>query len=121
MSHPVIHFQIVTPNPDKLVEFYTRLFDWQVNADNPLNYRMLDTGSEEGINGGVWPAPPEAHSFVQIHVQVEDVDVEAHLEKAKALGASVIIPPQTLPDGGTMAVIKDPSGVPLALSSPSTG
>jgi predicted enzyme related to lactoylglutathione lyase len=37
MGQPVIHWQIVTKNPDGLAGFYCKLFGWSVNADNPLN------------------------------------------------------------------------------------
>jgi predicted enzyme related to lactoylglutathione lyase len=50
-----MQWQIVTRNPDRLAEFYGRLFGWELNANNPLGYRMVDTGSERGIHGGIWP------------------------------------------------------------------
>lgn len=113
MANPVTHWQLVTTDPEKAERFYTKLFGWKVNADNPLGCRMVTTGGAGGIDGGIWPAPPEANSFVQLHVEVEDV--AASVEKATSLGATVIIPPQQLPDGGEMAVVHDVVGVPLAL------
>ncbi len=74
MSHPVIKWQILAKDPVKSEAFYTSLFDWKVNADNPLGYRMIDTGSDRGINGGIWPAPEAPHSSVQLFVAVDDVD-----------------------------------------------
>lgn len=68
MGQPVIQFQIVAKDPDGAAQFYTRLFDWRVNSDNLLKYRMIDTGSERGIGGGICPSPPEGHSFVQLFV-----------------------------------------------------
>src|SRR6185295_20390029 len=65
MGDSVMRWQILAKDPDKAAEFYTRLFDWKVNDDNALGYRMIDTGSERGIQGGIWPSPPEGHSFVQ--------------------------------------------------------
>ncbi len=53
MGRPVIKWQILAQNPDKLAEFYTNLFDWTINSNNPLNYRMVDTGSKRGIKGGI--------------------------------------------------------------------
>lgn len=119
MGRPVTHWQIVTSDPDRAADFYTRMFDWTVDADNPLAYRMLRTGTDRGIEGGVWPAPPEASSFVQLHVEVPDV--AAAVARAESLGATVLIPPQKLPDGDEMAVVKDPCGVPLALRKAVSG
>ncbi len=116
MGQPVMQWQMIVKNPDRSAEFYGQLFGWTVNADNALGYRMVNTGSERGIQGGIWPAPPDAHAFVQLFVEVEDV--AAYVEKAVGMGANVIIPPQKLPDGDEMAVIHDPEGIPLALYKP---
>ncbi len=116
MGAPVTHWQIVTKQPDKLVEFYTRLFGWTMNDKNPLRYRTMQTGAGRGIDGGIWPAPAEANGFVQLHVEVDDV--RARVELALGLGAKVVIPPQRLPAGDEMAVLHDPDGIPFALHSP---
>lgn len=116
MGNPVVQWQIVTRNPDALTRFYASVFDWKVNADNPLGYRRLDTASGRGINGGVWPAPPEANSFVQLFIEVDDVN--RYLQKATAAGARIIIPPQKLPEGEEMAILHDPEGIPFGLVKP---
>ncbi len=119
MGRPVVQWQILSKEPDRHARFYTDLFDWKVNADNPLGYRMVDTGSKKGIPGGIWPAPPEGHSFVQLFVEVEDVGKA--VEKATGLGATVIIPPQKLPEGDEMAILLDPLGVSFGLTKTGTG
>src|SRR5271166_2046932 len=116
MGQPVMQWQILAKEPDKLAEFYTKLFAWDINTNNALNYRMVDTGSERGINGGIWPAPPEGHAMVSLYVEVDDVD--AYVTRATNLGAKVIIPPQALPDGDEMAVILDVEGIPVGLFKP---
>jgi uncharacterized protein len=114
MANPVMHWQILTKQPKKLEEFYVSLFGWKVSGDNPLGYRQVDTNSREGINGGLWPiSEKEGHSMVQLFVRVDDV--KAHVKKAEALGARVVIPPQTLPEGDEMAVVVDPDGIPFAM------
>jgi len=116
VGQPVMQWQILAKEPAKLAEFYTRLFAWDINTNNALNYRMIDTGSERGINGGIWPAPPEGHAMVSLYVEVDDVD--AYLTKATKLGGKVVIPPQKLPDGDEMAVILDVEGIPVGLFKP---
>jgi predicted enzyme related to lactoylglutathione lyase len=114
MANPVMHWQILSKQPDKLEKFYSALFGWKISADNPLGYRLVDTNSAQGINGGIWPiAPNEGHSMVQLFIRVDDV--KAHVEKAEKLGARVVIPPQTLPGGDEMAVAVDPDGIPFAM------
>jgi predicted enzyme related to lactoylglutathione lyase len=77
---------------------------------------MVDTGSERGINGGIWPAPPEAHGLVSLYVEVDDV--EAYLAKATGLGGKVLVPAQKLPDGDEMALLLDPEGIALGIFKP---
>src|SRR4051794_36398134 len=92
MGSPVMKWQILARDPAKAEDFYAKLFGWEVDANNALNYRMVDTGSERGINGGIWPAPPEGHGMVQLFVEVDDV--AAVLAKATALGGKILVPPQ---------------------------
>ena len=113
MANPVTHFQIIAKDPDGVASFYGRLFGWKVDARNALGYRRISTGNGRGIDGGIWPAPPEAGTFVQLFVEVEDIDET--LRRASELGGRVIVPKSTLPDGDTMAVMIDPSGLSVAL------
>jgi predicted enzyme related to lactoylglutathione lyase len=116
MGQPVKQFQIIAKNPDQAADFYCDLFEWTVNRDNALDYRAINTGSDEGITGGIWPAPPEGHGMVQLFVEVDDVAATA--QRAAELGAKTIIPPQSLPDGDQMAVLLDPEGITFGLFKP---
>jgi predicted enzyme related to lactoylglutathione lyase len=113
MPNPVIEFQMLSKSPDDTAKFYCQLFGWTVNAKNPIGYRRIATGAKEGIQGGIWPAPPEAPNFVQLFVGVADVN--ASVKNAQQLGAKVIIPPTMLPEGDEMAVLLDPQGMSFAL------
>jgi predicted enzyme related to lactoylglutathione lyase len=113
MGNPVMEFQMISTAPDETARFYCGLFGWSVNADNALGYRRIATGSGEGIQGGIWPAPPQASGFVQLFVSVEDVG--ASVKKAEQLGAKVLIPPTMLPEGDEMAVLHDPQGMSFAV------
>lgn len=112
MEHPVIRWQVISPDPEASTRFMAGLFGWRANANNPLGYRELRAG-DGGIHGGVWPAPPDVKPFVQLFVQVPDVD--ACLAQAEKLGAKVIVPKSVLPDGTQMAVMLDPLGMPIAI------
>ncbi len=118
MGQPVMQWQIIAKDPDKLGSFYTKLFNWKIRTDNALSYRAVDTGSKRGIAGGIWPAPPEGNSLVSLYVEVDDV--AGFADKAQSMGGKVIIPAQKLPDGDEMAVILDPEGIPLGLFKPAS-
>jgi uncharacterized protein len=112
MGNPVIRWQIVTPDPDASATFFHDLFGWSVQQDNAMGYREIRTGNG-GIDGGMWPAPPQERPFVQLFVAVPDV--EACVARASGLGATVVVPASTLPDGDTMAVILEPSGLSVGI------
>jgi uncharacterized protein len=116
MGQPVSRWQIIAKNPDQAADFYCKLFGWSVNTDNPLGYRTIDTQSGEGVGGGIWPCPPDGQGIVVLYVSVDDV--ATCIEKACSLGGSVIIPPQKLPEGDEMAVIRDPEGLAVGLLKP---
>lgn len=113
MGSPVVRWQIVTPDPEGAAEFYRKLFGWTVKTDNALGYREVTTGGQGGIDGGVWPAPPQANAFVQLFMQVDDV--EQAVKRATELGAEVIVPASPLPDGDTIAILRDPKGMPFGV------
>ena len=113
MSNPVMRWQIISRDPEKTARFYATLFDWKVDARNKLGYRELKTGNGRGIDGGVWPGPSDGHDFVQLFVEVDDID--AAIAKAAKLGANVMVPKSALPDGDTIAILVDPAGLAFGL------
>ena len=72
-------------------------------------------GAKDGIQGGIWPAPPHANTFVQLFVRVDDVKIS--METAQALGATVLVPATTLPDGDEIAILADPTGLSFGLDA----
>jgi predicted enzyme related to lactoylglutathione lyase len=110
--NPVREWQLISTDPEATARFYAQAFGWTIDRANPLGYRRVSTG-DEGMPGGIWPAPATAHSFVQLFVAVADVDAAIH--RAVELGASVLVPRSVLPEGEVMAVLKDPLGVPFVM------
>ena len=113
MGNPVTQFQILAKKPDETAAFFTKLFDWRIEANNAMGYRRIDTGSKDGIQGGIWPAPQQAPDFVQLFVSVGNV--KAKVAEAQTHGARLLIPPTVLPEGDEMAVLLDPNGMSFAV------
>jgi predicted enzyme related to lactoylglutathione lyase len=112
MSYPVVQWQIVTNNPDAAAAFYRDVFGWTITTQNALGYRQVDTGNG-GLKGGLWPSAPDTPSLVQLFIGVPDI--ERAVADATRLGAKVIVPATTLPDGDVMAILLDPAGVTLGI------
>jgi predicted enzyme related to lactoylglutathione lyase len=113
MGSPVLEWQMLVKDPDAAASFYAGLFGWTVDSNNALGYRRVNTGGAGGIDGGIWPSPPEGHNLVQLFIGVDSVrDYHA---RAEQMGARTIVPPQTLPDGDELAILLDPSGMPFGI------
>ena len=108
MGAPVVHFEVQAREPERLQRFYADLFDWKVDADNPMGYGIVDTGAEEGIGGGIGPAGG-GEGGVTWYAQVEDLD--AYLRRAEELGGQIVLPATEVPGGQvTLAMFADPEG-----------
>jgi predicted enzyme related to lactoylglutathione lyase len=111
---PVVHFEVMGKDAKKLQNFYSKLFDWQINADNPMNYGLVNAagnGTEVGkgsIGGGVGAAQEGTPGYVTFYVQVPDLD--ATLKKVANMGGKTIVPPTEIPNLVTFATFQDPEG-----------
>jgi uncharacterized protein len=112
MGQPVVHFEIMGADADKLHSFYSDLFDWKVDSENPMNYGIVDRESNVnadgvGIGGGIGSAPGVA-GHVTFYVEVPDV--EAALAKAESLGGTRLMGPDQVMEGLVIGLINDPEG-----------
>ena len=108
MPNPVVHWEIAAKDAKMLQGFYAALFDWHVDANNPMDYGLVDTHTEGGINGGIHGN--ENPAKVMIYIQVNDLD--EYLRKAESLGGKTVMPPTEIPNIVTMAQFTDPEGTP---------
>ncbi len=113
MSAGVVHWEISSRNAKPLQDFYSNLFGWLINADNPMQYGLVDTGLKLGINGGIFQGNEKQPPGVVIYVQVEDI--QAYIDKAVTLGGKVILPVTEVPNMVTYALVTDIEGNTLGL------
>jgi predicted enzyme related to lactoylglutathione lyase len=114
---PVVHFEVIGTDFATLEEFYTSLFGWKIDANNPIGYGIIArednlTADGIGIGGGIMALPPEMAQGSNGHVSwyVEVPDVEAALAKAEKLGGQRLRGPDTVPGGPTLGQLTDPEG-----------
>ena len=116
MPNPVTHFEIIGKDGKKLQDFYSKLFGWHIDANNPMNYGMVDTHTPgKGIGGGVMAAGPGDSNRTTFYVEV--ADLAAALKKAESLGGKTVIPPSDVPGGPKIAMFTDPEGNLIGLST----
>src|SRR5258706_3284471 len=106
MSHPVLWFEVLGNDGARLQQFYSRLFGWKIDADNPMKYGHVEHEGGRGIPGGVGSATPGTRSWVTFYV--ETPDPAATLTEVERLGGRTVIPVPELSDDTTIAVFEDP-------------
>jgi uncharacterized protein len=103
MGQPVVHFEIVGKDGEKLRSYYSDLFGWEFAKPEPdvqMDYATItreDNMNAEGVGiaGGVGTAPPGVDDWVTFYVEVPDV--EAALAKAESLGGTRVSGPDQVP------------------------
>ena len=113
MGQPVVHFEIVGSDAQALQRYYSELFDWRFDADNPMNYGIVQreenlAADGVGIGGGVGTGPEGYPGHVTFYVGVPDV--EAALAKAESLGGSRMMGPEKVMEGVEIGLFNDPEG-----------
>lgn len=125
MGNPVVHVELIGPDPGRLREFYAQLFGWDAVPGAPVaerisaatEYSFIEPAPDAlpaagGIGGG-----PEFESHAIFYVGVPNV-ADA-LVQAQALGATVALDPQRNEGGGvTVAHFRDPAGNLVGIAGP---
>ena len=112
----VCHWEIGAKDAPALQSFYRKLFDWEIDANNPMNYGMARTGGQagNGIDGGICPRCEETPAYVTFYVRVEDL--QTYLDRAVSLGGTTLVPPTEIPGGGGhIAIFADLEGNRIGL------
>jgi len=122
-KNSVAHFEIYANDLDKLQEFYTSLFDWNIERVPSMDYRLIKTVETDakgmptqtgGINGGILkrPAGYEDRAWIN-YVNVESL--ETSINQAQKLGAKLMKGKSPVPGMGWFAMLIDPQGNPFAI------
>jgi predicted enzyme related to lactoylglutathione lyase len=106
----VVHWEIVSRDPEAQAAFYGQLFNWDIGEGPLRNVPPGLGGPEPGPAGHIRQGDTPA---VSLYVQVRDI--RASLQRAAELGAVVKSEPFDVPGGPTIAFIEDPEGLALVL------
>jgi uncharacterized protein len=123
-ARPVVHFEIIGADPQRIRDYYEQLFGWRFEVPSPVasevsdpnGYGFLDlitTADGTGIRGGVGGGPGFA-SHALFYVAVPDV--AAALRRAEELGGTKLLGPVTSPNRLVVGQFTDPEGTLIGVA-----
>ena len=113
MADRVIHFEVLGKDGPALQHFYSDVFGWTFNTDNPGAYGMASS-DEAGIWVGVGDSRDGGSGHVTGYVSVADID--STLATVTRLGGTVVMPKFEPGGGAVLALFADPQGHVIGLS-----
>lgn len=115
MANPFVHIELQTQGHEQARQFYSQLFDWQLNDEKTNQgdtYTLIGVG--EGTAGGMFQQPDK--NAPSAWIPYVDVDnLQDSTAKAQKLGASILMEVTPVPNMGAFSIIKDPTGAVLGL------
>ena len=108
--------ELQTRGADKAVEFYQKLFNWELEVDDkPPHYVSCKVKGH--LNGGIFDMdktelPADIPCRWAAYFNIADLD--AAMEKTKELGGNVLMPPIVI-EPGRFTTITDPQGAVITL------
>jgi len=114
MGQPVVHWEFWSQNPSKVSDFYAKVFEWNIRHIPEMNYTLVETGGDGGINGGIMtPQKGPWPGNLALYIDVEDLG--KYRDRIVQAGGKVIVEEQTVPGVGSFALFEDPDGRVLGM------
>ena len=114
MGQPVVHWELWSKDPERIGAFYAQVFGWNINPIPALNYTLVETGGQGGINGGIMkPQDGPWPGNMAFYINVEDLD--AYAEKVRAAGGRMIVERMEVPGIGALSLFEDLDGRVLGM------
>jgi predicted enzyme related to lactoylglutathione lyase len=107
MSHPVVHAEIRSSDPNATRAFFGELFGWTYPSEGALpGYTFVDTGVPDALYTAISPLQGDT-DLVTFFIGVDDMTTT--LDSATRLGGRIVQDPVEVP-GVRFALIADPQG-----------
>ncbi|ANI90868.1 VOC family protein [Dietzia timorensis] len=104
-----------TPDEDASVQFYSALFGWKLDEQNPSGYRYARAEGGSVI-AGVRAAYGDAAPAWMLYLATNDIAATAR--RAAVDGGSVLHGPVAVPGQGSVMIITDPTGAATGIWQP---
>jgi len=106
MAGKIIHVEVAGKDGPAIQHFFSEVFGWKLDTNNPGGYGMLR--EEGGLTGGFGAAPEGQPGHVTFYVHTDDP--AAALKRVEELGGRVLMPLTEVAPETTIALFADPEG-----------
>ena len=118
MSHPIVHAEIRSSDPDATRAFFGELFGWSYPTEGAFpGYPVVDTGVPDALYTAISPLQGDS-DLVTFFIGVDDM--AGTIESTTRLGGRVVQEPVSVP-GVSFALIADPQGHVVGLAQQLAG
>jgi hypothetical protein len=119
-TNPVVHFEMPYEDPERLVNFYTQAFGWEMQKlGKDMGDYVLATTTETDknrmvkkpgtINGGFFPRKPDwPAQYPSVVIAVDDITVA--MKNVSSAGGTVLGEPMEIPGIGQYVSFIDTEG-----------
>ena len=114
MGRPVVHWEFWTEDPNRVSDFYKKVFDWEIRSIPALDYRLVETGGSGGINGGIMK-PKQGPWPGKLALYIDVDDLEAYSKRIRENGGKVVVDSVDVPGVGQLSLFEDPDGRVLGM------
>lgn len=131
MANLVVHFEIHASEPERLIDFYSKLFGWKFAKFGEIDYWSIDTGEGAvaqgttpglGINGGLvkrmGPKPPVGAEVNGCNIVIGVEGIDALFATGLELGATEALPLDDMQGIGRLGYLLDPDNNVFGMISP---
>jgi predicted enzyme related to lactoylglutathione lyase len=105
MAAKIIHVEVAGKDGPALQSFYSDVFGWELDTNNPGGYGLARQGE---MTAGIGPAQGGGDGHVTFYVHAEDP--AGTLRRVEELGGRVIMPLTEVASATTIALFADPEG-----------
>jgi predicted enzyme related to lactoylglutathione lyase len=109
----VVHFHIPVDNMERAKEFYTKIFDWNIQETGHSEYNLVETVETDEIDIPIEPGAINGALYVREspaeypEITIEVSSIEDYLKKIENLGGEVITTKTPVKDLGFYAEFRD--------------
>ena len=115
MGRPVVHWELMSNDPARVSSFYEKIFGWKVQHIPEMNYRVVETGSTEGINGGIVKPERDGAWPGNMTMYIDVDDLADYRKRIVEAGGKIHIEEQLVPGMGSFSLFTRPEGRMMGL------